>query len=98
MAGGGERQHIGVRDYTIRIGSIGDEKLLYEGIHQKMIVVDNELAYIGSGEIRAASFVSNGDVGVIHTGIRARFWRDYFWLFWTEGELVQHRFFEGSIQ
>jgi len=98
VAGGGERQHIGVRDYTIRIGSIGDEKLLYEGIHQKMIVVDDELAYIGSGEIRAASFVSNGDVGVIQTGIRAHFWRDYFHLFWTEGELVEHRFFEESIQ
>jgi len=96
--GGGEREHIEVRDYTIRIGSIGDEKLLYEGIHQKMIVVDGELAYIGSGEIRAASFVSNGDVGVVHTGIRARFWRDYFNLFWAEGEPVEHRFFEESIQ
>lgn len=96
--GGGERQHIEVRDYTIRIGSIGDEKLLYEGIHQKMIVVDGELAYIGSGEIRAASFISNGDVGVIHTDIRARFWRDYFNLFWAEGEPVEHRFFEESIQ
>jgi phosphatidylserine/phosphatidylglycerophosphate/cardiolipin synthase-like enzyme len=97
-AGGGERQHVEVRDYTIRIGSIGDEKLLYEGVHQKMIVVDDELAYIGSGEIRAASFVSNGDVGVIHTGIRASFWRDYFNLFWGEGEPVEHRFFEESIQ
>jgi phosphatidylserine/phosphatidylglycerophosphate/cardiolipin synthase-like enzyme len=96
--GGGGRQHIEVRDYTIRIGSIGDEKLLYEGIHQKMIIVDGELAYVGSGEIRAASFVSNGDVGVIHTGIRARFWRDYFNLFWAEGEPVEHRFFEESIQ
>lgn len=97
-AGGGEQGHIEVRDYTIRIGSIGDEKLLYEGIHQKMIVVDSELAYIGSGEIRAASFISNGDAGVIHTGIRARFWRDYFNLFWAEGEPVEHRFFEESIQ
>ena len=98
VAGGGERQHIEVRDYTIRIGSLGDERLLYEGIHQKMIVVDSELAYIGSGEIRAASFVSNGDVGVIHTGVRAQFWGDYFHLFWTEGEPVEHRFFEENIQ
>jgi phosphatidylserine/phosphatidylglycerophosphate/cardiolipin synthase-like enzyme len=97
-AGGGEQEHIEVRDYTIRIGSIGDEKLLYEGIHQKMIVVDGEFAYIGSGEIRAASFVSNGDVGVIHVGTRARFWRDYFNLFWAEGEPVEHHFFEESIQ
>jgi hypothetical protein len=98
VAGGGAREHIEVRDYTIRIGSVGDERLLYEGIHQKMIIVDSELAYIGSGEIRAASFVSNGDAGVIHTGVRARFWRDYFNLFWTEGEPVEHRFFEESIQ
>jgi len=97
-AGGGDRRHIKVRDYTIRIGSVGDQQLFYEGIHQKMIVVDDEVAYIGSGEIRAASFVSNGDVGVIQTGVRARFWGDYFRLFWAEGEPVEHRFFEESIQ
>lgn len=96
--GGGEQPQIEVRDYTIRIGSVGDERLLYEGIHQKMIVVDRELAYVGSGEIRAASFVSNGDVGVIQTGIRAQFWHDYFHLFWSEGQPVEHRFFEESIQ
>jgi hypothetical protein len=97
-AGGGRQQDIAVRDYTIRIGNVGTERLLYEGIHQKMIVVDGEIAYVGSGEIRAASFVSNGDAGVIHTGIRARFWHDYFWLFWTEGDSVEHSFFEESIQ
>lgn len=97
-AGGGERRHIEVRDYTMRIGSVRDQQLFYEGIHQKMIVVDDEMAYIGSGEIRAASFVSNGDVGVIHTGVRARFWGDYFRLFWAEAEPVEHRFFEESIQ
>jgi phosphatidylserine/phosphatidylglycerophosphate/cardiolipin synthase-like enzyme len=96
--GGGEKQRIEVRDYTVRIGSVGDERLLYEGIHQKMIVVDCELAYVGSGEIRAASFVSNGDVGVIQTGIRAQFWHDYFHHFWSEGQPVEHRFFEESIQ
>lgn len=97
-AGGGKQDRVEVRDYTIRIGSVGTERLLYEGIHQKMIVVDCEMAYVGSGEIRAASFVSNGDVGVIHTGIRARFWHDYFWLFWVEGEPVEHSFFEENIQ
>lgn len=98
IAGGGRRQHVEIRDYTIRIGRVGDERLLYEGIHQKMIVVDNEKAYIGSGEIRAASFVSNGDVGIIHSGIRAQFWGDYFRLFWVEGEPVEHRFFEESTE
>jgi len=97
-AGGGEREHVEVGDYTIRIGSLGEEKLLYEGIHQKMMVVDDEVAYIGSGEIRAAAFLSNGDVGVIHIGVRARFWGDYFCLFWAEAEPVEHRFFEESIQ
>jgi phosphatidylserine/phosphatidylglycerophosphate/cardiolipin synthase-like enzyme len=98
VAGGGDRQRIEVRDYTIRIDNAEDEKLLYEGIHQKMIVVDGEVAYIGSGEIRAASFISNGDVGVVHSGAKAHFWRDYFLLFWTDAEPVEHRFFERSIQ
>jgi len=96
-AGGGTRYRIAVRDYTIRIGGPGDERLLYEGIHQKMIVVDGESAYIGSGEIRAASFISNGDVGVVHSGVKARFWQDYFNLFWSEAEPVEHRFFAENI-
>ena len=95
---GGNRQRIAVRDYTVRIGAAGDEQLLYEGIHQKMIVADGERAYVGSGEIRAASFISNGDVGVIHTGVKARFWEDYFDLFWNEADVVPHSFFAESLR
>jgi len=97
-SGGGDREQIAVRDYTIRIAVTGDEALLYEGIHQKMIVVDGERAYIGSGEIRAASFISNGDVGVIHVGSKAQFWRDYFNIFWSEAAVVPHTFFQESIR
>jgi len=63
-----------------------------------MIIADGEQAYIGSGEIRASSFVSNGDVCVIHTGDKARFWRDYFNVFWTEANIVPHTFFQESIR
>jgi len=97
-SGGGNRRQVAVRDYTIRIGIGAEESLLYEGIHQKMIVADRERAYIGSGEIRAASFISNGDVGVIHTGAKARFWQDYFNLFWAEADVVPHNFLEESIR
>jgi len=97
-SGGGNRRQVAVRDYTIRIGIGAEESLLYEGIHQKMIVADGERAYIGSGEIRAASFISNGDVGVIHIGTKARFWQDYFNLFWAEADVVPHNFFEESIR
>lgn len=97
-SGGGDHQRIAVRDYTIRIGAAGNDHLLYEGIHQKMIVADGERAYIGSGEIRAASFISNGDVGVIHAGPKAQFWQDYFDLFWSEAAVVPYTFFQESIR
>ncbi|TEU15476.1 MAG: hypothetical protein E3J21_13075 [Anaerolineales bacterium] len=96
-SGGGDRQQVAVRDYTIRIGAASDESLLYEGIHQKMVVADGKRAYIGSGEIRAASFISNGDVGVIHVGRKAQFWQDYFNLFWSEADVVPYTFFQESI-
>lgn len=80
----------------IKIGRAGDRGLVYEGIHQKMIVIDRARAYIGSGEIRAPSFIVNGDVGVIQSGQAAQFWADYFMLFWSEALQVDHQFFRSA--
>jgi phosphatidylserine/phosphatidylglycerophosphate/cardiolipin synthase-like enzyme len=96
ISGGGDPELVQVRDYTIKIGGTADRSLLYEGIHQKMIVIDRTKAYVGSGEIRAPSFVVNGDVGVIQLGLAAQFWADYFLLFWSEAQEVEHRFFESA--
>lgn len=97
VAGGGEPRNVEIRDYTIKIGNLGDKGLVYEGIHQKMIVSDRHRAYIGSGEIRASSFIVNGDVGVIQSGQAASFWADYFLMFWSEAQLVQHSFFQSAL-
>lgn len=86
-----------IRDYSYRISDPSMLSLLYEGIHQKMIIVDRQYAYVGSGEIRAASFLINGDAGVIQTGERAKFWGEYFDLFWKEAQIVPHEFFKSSI-
>lgn len=61
-----------------------------------MIVIDRARAYIGSGEIRAPSFIVNGDVGVIQSGQAAQFWADYFMLFWSEALQVDHQFFRSA--
>ena len=97
VSDGGQPEQVEVRDYTIKIGGSGDQKLIYEGIHQKMIVIDRDRAYVGSGEIRAPSFVVNGDVGVIQSGQAAQFWADYFLMFWSEAQVVEHRFFQSAL-
>jgi len=96
VSGGGNPELVEVRDYTIKIGGAGERRLIYEGIHQKMIVIDRDRAYIGSGEIRAPSFVVNGDVGVVQSGQAARFWADYFLLFWSEAQKIDHQFFRSA--
>ncbi len=96
VSGGGNPELVEVRDYTIKIGGAGERRLIYEGIHQKMIVIDRERAYIGSGEIRAPSFVVNGDVGVVQSGQAAKFWADYFLLFWSEAQKIDHQFFRSA--
>ena len=96
VSGGGNPKLVEVRDYTIKIGGAGSYRLIYEGIHQKMIVVDRARAYIGSGEIRAPSFVVNGDVGVVQSGQAAKFWADFFLLFWSEAQKIDHQFFRSA--
>lgn len=96
VSSGGNPEQVQVRDYTVKIGRAGDRGLVYEGIHQKMIVIDRARAYIGSGEIRAPSFIVNGDVGVIQSGQAAQFWADYFMLFWSEALQVDHQFFRSA--
>ncbi|MHA1248890.1 MAG: phospholipase D-like domain-containing protein [Candidatus Helarchaeota archaeon] len=78
-----------IKDFSFYIKDFsGTKAQLYEGIHQKMMIIDDKYAYIGSGEIRAASFILNGDVGIIQDDKYARFWKEYFDLFWKRAKLV----------
>jgi len=86
-----------IRDYSSRISDYSSTSLHYEGIHQKMIIADRKYAYIGSGEIRAASFLTNGDIGAIHVGKKAEFWDDFFKLFWKSAKPVSYDFFDRVI-
>jgi len=59
----------------------------YEGIHQKMIIIDNQLCYIGSGEIRDGSLYSNGECGCLFTENRyIQFYKDFFNIFWDSNQ------------
>jgi phosphatidylserine/phosphatidylglycerophosphate/cardiolipin synthase-like enzyme len=91
---------IAIRDCSTRVSNPTGGSLHYEGIHQKMVVADDRCAYVGSGEIRAASFLMNGEVGVIQSGNEARFWVDYFDLFWNSesSREVPESFFERALK
>ena len=66
--------------------------LQYRGVHQKMVVADTDAAYIGSGEIREASYLRNGEVGYLRTdNAEVAFWADFFELFWREARDVSSR-------
>lgn len=86
-----------IRDYSSRISDYTSTSLHYEGIHQKMIIVDKKYAYIGSGEIRAPSFLTNGDVGVIHVGKKVEFWDRFFKLFWRNAKPISYEFFAHTL-
>ena len=59
----------------------------YEGIHQKMIIIDDQLCYIGSGEIRDGSLYSNGECGCLFTDNRyIQFYKDFFNIFWDSNQ------------
>ena len=59
----------------------------YEGIHQKMIIIDDQLCYIGSGEIRDGSLYSNGECGSLFTDKRyIQFFKDFFNIFWASNQ------------
>jgi len=60
----GLEDSIDIRNYYFQT----EEKRLASSIHAKLIIVDNNKAYIGSGEIRENSFTKNLEIGVILKG------------------------------
>ena len=83
--------NLSIRDFGSRIrGHPNDPSRHYRGIHQKMVIADETVAYVGSGEIRENSFLTNGEAGVLTvTAAEVAFWRDFFDLFWQEATDVE---------
>ena len=64
----GLASRIQIRNYYFRT----EENRLASSIHSKMIVVDGETAYVGSGEIRKNSFEKNLEIGLILRGKKVK--------------------------
>jgi HKD family nuclease len=64
----GLEDSIDIRNYYFRT----EENRLASSIHAKLIIADNNKAYIGSGEIRENSFTKNLEIGVILKGEKVR--------------------------
>jgi HKD family nuclease len=81
---------IEIRDFGERItGHPDNPSRHYRGIHQKMIVSDAAAAYIGSGEIRENSFLTNGEAGMLTvTDPEVAFWVEFYDLFWRQATPV----------
>lgn len=65
----------------------------YEGIHQKMVIIDESFCYIGSAEIRGASIFSNGECGCLFTEMEyVNFYKDFFNIFWNSEQAYTIKF------
>lgn len=81
-----------IRDFGEEVSDTNLNRLHYEGIHQKLMIVDKQYAYVGSGEIRSPSLLSNGEAGYLITGRQAEFWADFFEIFWKKSKTVSKDF------
>ncbi|MHA1249099.1 MAG: phospholipase D-like domain-containing protein [Candidatus Helarchaeota archaeon] len=76
-----------VKDYELIINPTAFNVNLYsEGFHQKMIIIDHNLCYLGSGELTLASLRFNGECGILLKGKSIEFWRDFFYIFWNSND------------
>ena len=64
----GLADRIKIRNYYF----LTEENRLASSIHSKLIVVDGEIAYVGSGEIRKNSFEKNLEIGLILRGEKVK--------------------------
>jgi len=81
----GLERFIDIRNYYYQSK---DNKLM-SSIHAKIIIIDDNLAYVGSGEIRKNSFEKNLEVGVILTGSKVSELTLIFNKLFSKSEVVQ---------
>lgn len=102
-----------VRDYLSlkHPGVLPEELLVTDGIdtadygflsvatavHQKVIVSDKTIAYLGSGELRRNSFSRTAEVGIIVQGEQARFLSDLVQCYASRGKPVEPTFIDNLI-
>lgn len=84
---------IEIRDFEIGFRLYSQYTKHYEGIHQKMIIIDDKLCYIGSSEIRGGSLLNNGDIGCVFTDPGyIQFFKEFFYVFWDADESLEIKY------
>ncbi|MEX2683250.1 MAG: phosphatidylserine/phosphatidylglycerophosphate/cardiolipin synthase family protein [Candidatus Sigynarchaeota archaeon] len=63
------RDQLFIRDYFFTT----NDMRIASGIHAKLMIIDDEQAYIGSGEFRQNSFNKNFEMGIVITGTGAKY-------------------------
>lgn len=66
-------------------------------VHQKILVSDRKLAYVGSGEFRSGSFGASGEVGALLKGKYAEFLSDLIQCYASRGIPVEPTFIEELL-
>lgn len=78
---------IKIRDYYFAIGS--EQPKLDRSVHAKVAIADDNLAYVGSGEVRDSSMHLNGEAGYLsREPTEVEGWRGFFDFFWNRSETV----------
>ena len=78
-----------IRDFGVQFQISSPYSKHYEGIHQKLIITDEKLCYLGSGEIRDGTLLNNADLGCVITNIEEiRFYKEFYNLFWDAEESI----------
>lgn len=78
-----------IRDFGVRFLISSPYSKHYEGIHQKLIITDEKLCYLGSGEIRDGTLLNNADLGCVITNVEEiRFYKEFYNLFWDAEESI----------
>ncbi|WP_254762239.1 phospholipase D-like domain-containing protein [Natrinema marinum] len=88
---------LSVYDFYHAIG--GKQPKLDRSIHAKMIIADNQLAYVGSGELRNSSMMLNGEAGYLtrsQTDIET--WTGFFDFFEAKADAVTREILEESVE
>jgi len=94
---GSPESTLSVYDFYHSIG--GDQPKLDRSIHAKMAIADNQLAYIGSGELRNSSMNLNGEAGYLtrsRTDIET--WAGFFDFFETKANAVTREILEKTVE
>lgn len=88
---------LSVYDFYHAIG--GEKPKLDRSIHAKMVIADDQLAYVGSGELRNSSMILNGEAGYLTRNRRdLKTWGGFFDFFETKADVVTRVILEEAVE